>query len=238
MYTPPPVLLTGDSDERNRHSEKFVHGSLTTITVYHDPLCPWCWVGLFQAQRLTREFGVKFDWRGAELVPPEMAHDATPKSPVDSNAAPEPPRPPSRFALFAQAEGVEMPAPRPPFTRTHNALLGAEFARLSGPAAFDAYNEAVYRAFWERHEDIADLAVLTGLAQSAGLNGAAFVRSVESEEFAGNILPFDDTAYAFGIRHVPTFIFNAEERLAEAPYADLARATERFLIRAEKFKGK
>ena len=26
------------------------------VTIAHDYLCPWCWVGFFQAKRLKEEF--------------------------------------------------------------------------------------------------------------------------------------------------------------------------------------
>ncbi len=232
----PPLALTGDPDERNYKSDKFVMGTLTTIILFSDPLCPWCWVGYFHAKKLTEEFGVTFDWRGAELIPPSMEY--TPRPPKPADAPPEPPAPPSRFDLFAEAEGIAMPTPRPPFVRTHHALLASEWAWAQGMDAFDAFNEVLYRGYWEKSADIADLNVLGDLAKSAGLDADALRASVESGEYENNIIPFDDDAYALGIRHVPTFLFNAEEKLAEAPYADLARATERFLIRSERFRAK
>jgi len=233
MRIPPPVTLTGDPDERNHKSPKFTLGSLTTITLYHDPLCPWCYVGWKQAKRLREEFGVEFEWRGAELVPPSMEYTPAPPKPADPDA---PPKPKGRFDLFAEAEGVMMPDPRPKFTRTHKALLGAEFAWIEGgPEKFETFNDAVYQGYWEQGADIDDLDVLAGYAAGAGLDVAQFRKAVGEERYADSVLPFDDDAYAAGVRHVPTFIFNAEERLAEAPYTDLARATERFLIRRERF---
>lgn len=235
MRMPPPIALTGDPDERNYKSPKFTLGSLTTITLFHDYICPWCWVGFHQARRLTGEFGLAFDWRGAELIPPGMAY--TPAAPSPKSAAPAaPPRPKGRFDRFLDEEGIVLPAPRPAFVRSHAALLGAEFARDAGH--FDAFNEAVYRGFWEHHEDISDLAVLERLASAVGLDGAALAASVRAERFAETIVPFDEDAYARGIRHVPTFLFGAEEYLAEAHYADLAHAAERFLARAKRFKEK
>ncbi len=233
MRMPPPVALTGDPDERNRFSDKFTLGSLTTITLCHDYICPWCWVGFLHARRLNEEYGVTFDWCGFELIPPGMDYTPAPPRPADPNA---PPRPPGRFDQFLLDENLEMPSPRPAFVRSHAALLGAEFAQAEG--RFDAYNEAVYRAYWERREDISDLTVLEKLAEEAGLPGAALVEAIRSEQQAENIVPFDDEAYALGIRHVPTFLFGAEEKLAEANYSDLAHATERFLFRAKRLKGK
>jgi predicted DsbA family dithiol-disulfide isomerase len=231
MTMPPPVTLTGAPDERNRHSPQFALGSLTTVTLAHDYICPWCWVGFLHARRLAEEFGLACDWRGFELIPPGMDFSPPPPRPAKPNA---PPRPPGRFDQFLVEERIEMPSPRPDFVRSHRALLGAEFARAEGK--FDAYNEAVYRAYWEEREDISDLSVLERLAAHAGLDPDAFLISVNAERFAENIIPFDDEAYAMGIRHVPTFLLGAEEKLAEANYSDLAHAADRFLVRAKKFQ--
>jgi predicted DsbA family dithiol-disulfide isomerase len=230
---PPPIALTGDPDERNYKSPKFTLGSLSTITIYSDYICPWCWVGWYHARRLSQEYGVTFDWRGAELVPPFMEYKSAPPKPVDPSA---PSPPPSRFDQFLQEEGIPLRSPRPAFVRSHAALLGAEFAWNEGPMAFDAYNEAVFRAFWERHEDISDPDVLATLSEQAGLSGTALVDSVRDERFADNVVPFDEEAYAVGVRHVPMFLFGGEELLSEANYSDLAHATERFLYRLDRLR--
>ncbi len=47
--------------------------------------------------------------------------------------------------------------------RTHAPLEGAEWVKDKFPASFDAYNEAVYRAFWERSDDISNLDILGNL---------------------------------------------------------------------------
>ena len=240
MRMPPPVRLTGHADERNYQSPQFTMGSLTTITLYHDYICPWCYVGFFQAMRLTQEHGVIFDWRGSELLPPSMEFTPSPPKPVDPDA---PPRQPGRFDLFAEAEGLVPPEPRPAFVRSHHALLGQEFARRAdavagGTAQVVAYNEGVYRAFWEQREDIADVTVLSRIAGSLGWDVAAFAAAIEAEQDLNNIVPYDDDAYATGIRHLPLFVFGGEEMLAEAPYASLAAATANFLFRQAKYQEK
>ena len=223
-----------DAEEwkRDRFHPDFRLGSLTTITHCFDFICPWSWVGWHHEQRLTQEFGVTFDWRPFELVPPGMDFSPPPPRPADPDA---PPQPPGRFDVYAHAEGVPMRSPKPPFVRSHAALLASEFARAQG--RFDAFVEAVYRAYWERAEGISNLSVLETLAEGVGIDGAGLTESVRAERFAERIVPFDDPAYAIGIRHIPTFLFGNEEKLAEANYSDLAHATERFLFRAKKLHG-
>lgn len=239
MRFPPPVVPSGAPDARSYKSDRFELGSLTDIVLVHDYLCPWSWIGLHHAKRLQQEYGVTFDWRGGELIPPSMEiHPPAPKPAPDPNAPPPAPAPKSRFDLFVETEGYVMPNPRPPFLRTHHALLAAEWAWMEAHEGFEALNEAIYRAYWEERQDIADIDVLADIAASVGLNGTALEESVRSLRYEDHILPFDDDAYAAGIRNIPTFIFNGTEKLAEANYTDLAHATERFLVRAERIREK
>ncbi len=201
-----------------------------TVSVLHDYLCPWCWVGFFQAQKLAAEFPqLTLDWIGAELLPEELGplpeHKPGPKDP---NA------PPSRFELFAAAEGVPLTENRTlGVVRTHFALEGAEYVKDKSRGKFDAYNEAVYRAFWERSEDISNLDVLGKLAETVGLDKNDFTRAVSAKTYHDKIIRFDDDAYAADITHVPTFQFRGE-RCAEAPYEIIRDLASRFLIWYEK----
>jgi predicted DsbA family dithiol-disulfide isomerase len=210
-------------------SEKSEQTPDLKVTIAHDYLCPWCWVGFFQAKKLREEFPqIRQIWQGYELLPEELGPlpEYKPQTP-DPNA---PPKPPSRFDLFSQAEGAPVPEGRTiGIVRTHNALEGAAYVQDKAPELFDAYNEAVYRAFWERSEDISDLDVLGRLAEGISLNEAAFLRAVSGREYYNDIVRFDDDAYAADITHVPTFLFRGE-RCAEAPYAAIQELAERYLI--------
>ena len=197
-----------------------------TVTVAHDYLCPWCWVGFFHAQRLQEEFPeLQLDWVGYELLPEELG-------PLPDYTPPprDPSKPLNRFEQFAQDEGVLVPENRTiGIVRTHYALEGAEYVKDKAPELFDTYNEAVYRAFWEESKDISDLGILGQIAQSAGLDHDDFIASVSSKNYHHKIVRFDDDAYAADVTHVPTFIFRGE-RCAEAPYATIRELAQRYLI--------
>ena len=143
---------------------------------------------------------------------------------------PDPDAPKSRLQLLLEHEGLSIPETRSiGLIRTRNALLGAEYFQEKHPEQFDAYNEAVYRAFWERSEDISDLeGVLKPLVVQVGADADDFTRSVGSGEYADKIVEFDDVAYADDVTHVPTFMFRGE-RCAEAPYESIKLMAERFL---------
>jgi predicted DsbA family dithiol-disulfide isomerase len=201
------------------------NGKVLTVTVAHDYICPWCWVGFFHAKQLCSEFpDITLDWKGYELLP-----EGRFEPPVFSPIEEDPNRAPSRFELFAQSEGIPFD-PKGPigFVYSHNALEGAEYAKAQGKLEFEAYNEGVYRAYWQQHKDISDIDVLLGIASGAGLNDIDFVAAIHEKRFKNLITPFDDEAYADDITHVPTFRFRGE-RVAEAPYAIIRNCTERFL---------
>lgn len=199
------------------------------VRVAHDYLCPWCWVGFFQAQKLQAEFPqITLDWVGCELLPEELGdlpvYDPKPKDP---DAAP------TRFEMFAASEGVPLHERTIGVVRTHAPLEGAEWVKDKFPAKFDAYNEAVYRAFWERSDDISNLDILGNLVASIGIDDKSdvsdFLSAVANKKYYDKIVRFDADAYADDVTHVPTFCFRGE-RCAEAPYDTIRDLTSRFLI--------
>ena len=196
------------------------------VTIAHDYLCPWCWVGFFQAKKLREEFPqIRQKWRGFELLPEELG-PLPDYSPPVKNADTLP----SRFDLFSQAEVAPLAQVRTiGIVRTHFALEGAAYVQDKAPEQFDFYNEAVYRAFWERSEDISDINLLGQLAQGAGLDKIDFLQAVSTKAYYEQIVRFDDDAYAAEVTHVPTFIFRGE-RCAEAPYSTIRELAERYLI--------
>lgn len=191
-------------------------GKTVTLFVAHDYLCPWCWIGFFQAQRLVKEFPqVRLDWHGYELLPEELG-----PLPDYKPAPPDPSAPLSRMHLLAQTEGVPLLTRSIGIVRTHNPLEGAEYFKEHHPEQFDIYNEAVYRAFWEKSEDISDIGLLTGIAEKSGADGGEFADAISGKAYQDRIVPYDDAAYAANVYYVPTFRFRGEQ-CAEAPYSTI-----------------
>jgi predicted DsbA family dithiol-disulfide isomerase len=195
-----------------------------TVIIAHDYLCPWCWIGFFQARRLKAEFPqIRQDWRGYELLPQSLGPipDYKPR-PRDPDA------PPTRIDILSERDGIAVPARTIGAVRTHDALQGAEYAKEHAPERFDAYNEAVYRAYWEESRDISSHDVLAELAERAGLDAPDFVRAIAAKRYSDRIVPFNEGAYADDITHVPSFVFRGE-RCAEAPYSTIRDLAERFV---------
>jgi riboflavin biosynthesis pyrimidine reductase/predicted DsbA family dithiol-disulfide isomerase len=198
-----------------------------TIPVAHDFVCPWCWVGWIQSQRLRAELGVRFDWVGYELWPAELPRPA-PGVPVPKDA--RRPVTPSRFDFLLTIEGLTLPdVPQPSGVDTHAAHEAVEYAKTEG--AQEAAMEALYRAFWERGEHIGDPETVIALVGPHVSDVSALRKAIESRQFADNIVGFDDPAHENGVFNVPTF-FIGSERYAEQPYNVLCSAIQAELAAA------
>lgn len=198
----------------------------STIPVAHDFICPWCWVGFFQARRLEAEFGVQIDWVGYELFPEGLYW---PDYPTPAPAPHNRPATPTRFDLMKAAEGIVIPdVERPHKMRTYNAHQALEYAKTEGRDVANRFNEALYRAYWERGDNINEVSVLTRLAGGIVHDIHAMLDAVKHKRFRDKVVKFDDDAYAKGVYNVPTF-FIGGERYAEQPYSELSRAVAAYI---------
>jgi len=195
----------------NRTHRGVINGSMaTTVPVAHDFICPWCYVALLQKKRLESEFDVLVHWRAYELWPENLEWPiAQPAPPPPANK----PAIPSRLDLLLSADGIQIPkVERPRRIRSFNTHQAAEFAKSVGVG--DEYIEILYRAFWERGENINEIDVLKRLAASVIEDLAGLENAIKTRQFHDNVVLFDDDAYNSGIYNVPTY-FVGEERLAE-----------------------
>ncbi|MBX3113516.1 MAG: DsbA family protein [Fimbriimonadaceae bacterium] len=190
------------------------------IEVAHDYNCPWCWIGIHQADYLEKEFGVQFEFMGYELMPEELPWGESPPVPeVTTNR----PKTPSRMDLAYLASNVERPPKgiQPKRMRTHNALLATEYAKSVGKQS--EFVRRLYDAYWLEGIEINALENLRLLAEGIVDDPEALVDSVLSKEFESKVVKFDSDAYAAGVYNVPTF-FIGGERYAEQPTAVLREA--------------
>lgn len=196
------------------------------LAVAFDVICPWCWVGWRQAARLRQEFStLTFRWVGYELLPEGLPY--TP-APPDPDAAKKP-RIPSRLDLLLAAEGLTLPKRTRGLSNSRLALEGAEFAHDAGKA--DAYLDALYYAYWEGDQDISDKAVLTEIAEQAGLDIAEFINALEIQVYHDRVIQYDDPAHEAGVWNVPTWMFPGEW-VAEQPYSVLHEQISAFIVQA------
>lgn len=107
---------------------------------------------------------------------------------------------------IAKRMGVDIRLPDvtpQPYTRL--AFEGLQFAQEQGLG--DAYNSAVFRAFFQRSEDIGKMDVLVSAAEEAGLNPAEYRRALEAGTYRGRHQELLRHAVEeVGVQGVPLFV--------------------------------
>ncbi len=88
---------------------------------------------------------------------------------------------------------------------TNLAFQGLEFAKDQGKG--DAYNDAVFRAFFQQDRDIGSLDVLADVAQNVGLEPAEFRHALEQGTYQERVAEHLRVANRhLGLEAVPTVI--------------------------------
>jgi predicted DsbA family dithiol-disulfide isomerase len=96
---------------------------------------------------------------------------------------------------------MSMPSVKPRSRLAHEAAVWARAQNC-----FDEMNETLFRAYFERGQDIGQTDVLVALAESIGLDGGSLQSSLERHTHLGEVLADQQQAARYGLRGVPAFI--------------------------------
>lgn len=112
---------------------------------------------------------------------------------------------------LAERLGLTMRLP-PVQPRTRLAHEAAHWSRSQ--QQFDDYHQEIFRAFFERGEDIGELEVLTSLASKLGLDGGSLQRALKTRVFEESVVRDERNAETLGVSGVPAFIANRKAVLS------------------------
>lgn len=147
---------------------------------------------------------VEIIWRAFELRP-EPVPTLDPQGDYLKNAWTR-----SVYPL-AQRLGITMKLP-PVQPRTRLAHQAAHWARSRG--RFDDYHTEIFRAFFERGEDIGEIDVLVALASELGFESGSLRHALEQREFEKSVLEDEREAQLLGVTGVPAFIAERQAALS------------------------
>lgn len=114
-------------------------------------------------------------------------------------------------APLAERLGVTMRFP-PVKPRTRLAQEAAHWARAQG--RFDDYHNEIFRAFFERGEDIGDVEVLIALALKLEFDSNLLRQALTSQEFGASVLADEREAARLGVNGVPAFVADRKAALS------------------------
>jgi predicted DsbA family dithiol-disulfide isomerase len=104
---------------------------------------------------------------------------------------------------------IKLPPVQPRSRRAHEA---AHWARRHGK--FREYNDALFRAFFQRGEDIGNTDVLVRLASDMGVDGDDLRAALDNDLSLENVLADEREAKKLGLSGVPAFVANRKIALS------------------------
>jgi predicted DsbA family dithiol-disulfide isomerase len=130
-------------------------------------------------------------------------------------------------SVYPLAENLGIDIKLPPVQpRSRLAHEAAHWARRQGK--FDAYNDALFRAFFQRGEDISNPDVLTRLASAVGLDSSELREALENHLYLDDVLADEREAKKLGLSGVPAFVANRTAALSGVqPLETLQKLIER-----------
>ena len=106
------------------------------------------------------------------------------------------------------------------------ALIGAKVAEAQGKGP--EYHDAVFRAYWQRANNIGDVEVLAEIAQAIGLEQDAFLAALKDDQYEAQVDADVEQAYYYGLTGVPALIFGQRYLVSGAqPYEVLRQVVEK-----------
>ena len=192
-----------------------------SLIVVSDFVCPWCYVGLTEVEKLQREYDVTVTWAPYLLdptVPPE-GRVVTPRQGPD-----DPPSPVEQRALDA---GLHFARGRTFRPDSHLALEAGVYAQETGFEGAAEFHRALYRAHFELLENIGDIEVLVRIGAECGMDPELLREALTSGRFREQVDEEIALMRQLGITAVPTFVFNQKYAIVGAEtYPTVQRVME------------
>lgn len=180
------------------------------LDILSDPICPWCfigWTNLTRALEARPEHPFAIEWHPFMLNPEMPAEGMDRRAYLEAKfGGPEGAEQVyGRIEDAAKAAGVDVDfAAIQRTTSTLNAHRLIHWAGLEGrqtPVVI-----ALFKAYFQKGEDIGDADVLAGIAEGAGMDRAMTERLLQGDADAADIQARDAHARSRGVSGVPTFI--------------------------------
>jgi predicted DsbA family dithiol-disulfide isomerase len=183
---------------------------MINLDIISDPICPWCYIGKAQLDAALGDHPAHpFDqfWRPFQLNPdmPREGMDRAAYLERKFGGKARAAEAYGKIEAAADAAGLRIDFTR--IARTPNTLDAhrlIRWARLEGVQT--AVVDELFRATFERGEDISAVPVLIAAAQTAGMDPDLAARLLATDEDLADVRAEDAQAREMGVTGVPTFI--------------------------------
>jgi predicted DsbA family dithiol-disulfide isomerase len=171
-----------------------------SIIVISDFVCPWCYIGLSEVERLSKEYDID-----VEFAPFFLRPDTPPEGMTHTRITP-PDAPPTPTGLRAEPLGIHFTRGRTWLPNTHLALEAAEFAGEYGDQW--TFHRAMFKAYFEDLKDIGDLETIVQVGVEAGLPEQALRDALTERRYEQRVDEGIAWSRGIGVTAIPTFVFD------------------------------
>ena len=178
-----------------------------------DFVCPWCYLGLTEVERLQAEYDVEVLF-APYLLDPTTPPEGKPRQRQTSADSPK-----TDMELRGEAAGIRYNRGRTITSNSHLALEAAEFAGEMGHGL--EFHRAMFKAYFEDLEDIGQRDVVVRVGEGAGLDGAELRKALEERRFQEQVDEGIAWARSIGVTGVPTFVLDERHGIVGAQEHDV-----------------
>jgi len=173
----------------------------TTIEIYADFTCPWCYIGLSRLTTLEKERPVRLHWN-PYLLRPDIPANGIPLDSILPAERLERAEAAVREAVREAGLTLNRPEMVPNTLQAHEVGFLAETKGLD-----DAYHRAVFSAYFTQARNIGDSEVLAEIGVEVGLARDEIDEVLHTGRYREEVGRATADAFERGIRSVPNYIF-------------------------------
>ena len=195
------------------------------LDIISDAICPWCWIGKRQLERaraiLDGKLALNVTWKPFELNPgmPKEGVLRRDYRQAKFGSLDYSDKLDARVAEAGRAVGLEFRHDR--MAWTPNTFDAHRLIWIAGQkGAQEAVVEALFNAYFHEGRNIGETAVLTDVAQEAGLDGGKIARLMASGTGAAEVREELERAHDAGVDSVPTIALRGVPLASGAAPAD------------------
>jgi len=187
------------------------------LEVFYDYICPWCYLGTANTDRLQKEYGIRIRWT---LFP---LHPKIPEDGVDLvDLFPNRPLGAMKGKLKEAAVQAGLPIARR--SRISNSRRAQELEKWAvSQGKGERFRTTTFRIYFAEGRDIARIPVLEEIAHEAGLDDEQVRRVLENGFFAHEVDADWLRARQMGISAVPFYLYGEEPLVGYQPYEDFLK---------------
>ncbi|WP_223690433.1 DsbA family oxidoreductase [Leifsonia poae] len=187
------------------------------IDIWSDIACPWCYIGKRKFEAGSGEFEQNGEERAVEIE--YHSFELSPDTPVDFDGseidflaghkgmqASQVTQMLERVTGIASSVGLDYDFDSLKHTNTVKAHELLHFAKTQGKQL--ELSERLFKAYFTEGRHIGRIADLADLAAEVGLDRAAAVTALQSEQFLSDVRADQSLAQEYGIQGVPFFVID------------------------------